>query len=66
MRGGQSDENATALPNAMDVLGSQLWVLSVSCRREIGRAAMLVGDGKTDDSAGQPALLQRARTNGLA
>jgi len=66
LSGGQSDVKSTAHLNAMNALGSQPWRLSFSYGRAIGRAAIEAWDGKTDDSAGQVALLHRARMNGLA
>jgi fructose-bisphosphate aldolase class I len=66
LSGGQSDEKATSHLNAMNALGPQPWALSFSYGRAIGRAAMLAWDGKTDGSAGQMALLHRARMNSLA
>ena len=66
LSGGQSDGKATAHLNAMNALGPQPWTLSFSYGRAIGRAAMLAWDGKIDGSTGQPALLHRARMNGLA
>lgn len=66
LSGGQSDEDATAHLNAMNALGPQPWTLSFSYGRALGRAAVQAWDGKTDNSAGQAALLHRAKMNGLA
>jgi fructose-bisphosphate aldolase class I len=66
LSGGQSDEDATAHLNAMNALGPQPWALSFSYGRALGKAAMSAWDGKTDNSAGQAALLHRAKMNGLA
>jgi fructose-bisphosphate aldolase class I len=66
LSGGQSDVDATAHLNAMNALGPQPWALSFSFGRAIGRAPLEAWDGKTEDSAGQIALLHRAKMNGLA
>ena len=66
LSGGQSDHKATAHLNAINAHGPQPWQLSFSYGRAIGKAAMMAWDGRTDNSAGQTALLHRARMNGLA
>jgi len=66
LSGGQSDEDATAHLNAMNRVGPQPWTLSFSYGRALGRAAMEVWDGRTDNSVAQAALCHRAKMNGLA
>ncbi len=66
LSGGQSDYKATAHLNVINAHGPQPWRLSFSYGRAIGKAAMMVWDGRTDKSTGQTALFHRARMNGLA
>ncbi len=67
LSGGQSEEEATAHLNAMNLLGSQPWQLSFSYGRALQASALEAwrGNPATID-AGQRAFFQRAKLNGLA
>ena len=67
LSGGQSDYAATAHLNVMNAAGPHPWQLSFSYGRALQRAPMTAWAGRADQvSAGQDALYQTARLNGLA
>ena len=66
LSGGQTDMDSTIHLNALNMLEPQPWRLSFSYGRAIGRPPMKAWDGKIGGSAGQTALLHRAKMNSLA
>ncbi len=70
LSGGQGPEEATINLNAINQLGQQLkapWQLSISYGRALQQPALHAWQGKAENiSAGQQALLKRARLNSLA
>jgi len=68
LSGGQTDEEATANLNAMNLMfPGQPWELSFSYGRALQHAALHAWDGKRDNlEAAQAVLLKRARLNGEA
>ncbi|MEZ5565808.1 MAG: class I fructose-bisphosphate aldolase [Gammaproteobacteria bacterium] len=67
LSGGQSPEDATEHLSAMNALGSLPWQLTFSYGRALQAPVLEAWGGKPDQKqAGQAALLQRARLNGLA
>ena len=66
LSGGQSCETATIHLNAINQLSPQPWAMSFSFGRAFGWAVVNAWDGKIKGSAGQKALLHRAKMNGMA
>jgi fructose-bisphosphate aldolase class I len=68
LSGGQSDEEATAHLNAMNVLDPNLpWALTFSYGRALQHAPQKAWSGKAENvSAAQAAFTHRAKMNGLA
>ena len=67
LSGGQSEEQATAHLNAMNVAGTHPWSLSFSYGRALQAAALRAWRGDTGRvTAGQQAFFHRARMNGAA
>ncbi|MGH2597446.1 MAG: class I fructose-bisphosphate aldolase [Actinomycetota bacterium] len=67
LSGGQSDEDATAHLNQMNLLGPHPWELSFSYGRALQSPALKAwGGDPANVPAGQRALAHRARMNGLA
>jgi fructose-bisphosphate aldolase, class I len=67
LSGGQSDEQASANLNAMNVRGAQPWKLSFSYGRALQAPALKAWRGDAANvEAGQHALLHRARCNSAA
>jgi len=67
LSGGQSDEQASANLNAMNVHGPQPWKLSFSYGRALQAPALKAWRGDAANiEAGQQALLQRSRLNSAA
>ena len=67
LSGGQSEEEATAHLNAMNVLGPHPWELSFSYGRALQASALKAwGGDEAKRSAGAAALSHRARMNHLA
>jgi fructose-bisphosphate aldolase class I len=67
LSGGQSDEEATARLNAMNLMGPHPWELSFSYGRALQAAAQQAwkGDAANRD-AGQRAFYHRAKMNSIA
>jgi fructose-bisphosphate aldolase, class I len=67
LSGGQSDEDATANLNAMNVLGPHPWELSFSYGRALQAPSLKAWAGKPDQvEAGQRAFYHRAKMNSAA
>ena len=67
LSGGQSEAEATANLNAMNVMGSHPWELSFSYGRALQQSALAAWQGDAANvAAAQAAFLHRARLNGLA
>lgn len=67
LSGGQSDEEATANLNAMNVIGGHPWPLTFSFGRALQAAPQLAWAGKAENVArAQSAFSHRARMNSLA
>lgn len=67
LSGGQSDEEATAHLNAMNVIGGNPWALTYSYGRALQAAPQKAWGGKAENvAAAQAAFLHRARMNSLA
>ncbi|MDP6708773.1 MAG: fructose-bisphosphate aldolase class I [Alphaproteobacteria bacterium] len=67
LSGGQSEQEATAHLNAMNVLGRQPWELSFSYGRALQQSALKAWGGEAGNAArAQAVYLHRARMNGLA
>jgi len=67
LSGGQSDEDATAHLNAMNVLGPHPWQLSFSYGRALQAPALKVWSGRPENvEAAQQAYYHRTRLNGAA
>jgi fructose-bisphosphate aldolase, class I len=68
LSGGQSDEQATAHLNAMNLMGPHPWPLSFSYGRAMQSAALLLWakDMQANFKAAQDMVILRAKQNGLA
>ena len=67
LSGGQTDEDATAHLNAMNVLGPHPWQLSFSYGRALQAPALKAWQGKPENvEAAQRAYYHRAKMNGAA
>lgn len=67
LSGGQSDEQATANLNAMNVIGGFPWKMTFSYGRALQAAPQKAWSGRTENvPAAQAAFAHRARMNGLA
>jgi fructose-bisphosphate aldolase class I len=67
LSGGQSEEEATAHLNAMNMLGPLPWELSFSYGRALQASALQAWRGNADNvPAAQAALAHRAKMNSLA
>jgi fructose-bisphosphate aldolase class I len=67
LSGGQSDEEATAHLNAINVIGNLPWKVTFSYGRALQAAPQKAWSGKAENvAAGQRAFSHRAQMNGLA
>lgn len=67
LSGGQTQQQATANLNAMNLIGHQPWLLSFSFGRALQEDCLAAWSGKKANSAkAQEALLKRARLNSMA